>query len=104
MKCALFPAALLVLCLIQPSLPADTPEFQAWEYITANGSPITLSLGHAAPCAIDWDGDGLKDLLVGQYTSGKIRFYKNVGRKLAPAFTTYSYLQADGKDISVPYG
>ncbi len=104
MKILLLPAIILGFCLIQPSLQADTPEFQAWEYITANGSPITLSIGHAAPCVIDWDGDGLKDLLLGQYSSGKIRFYRNVGRKLAPAFTTYSYLQADGKDIAVSYG
>ena len=53
---------------------------------------------------VDWDGDMLKDLLVGQYSGGKIRFYKNSGSNIAPVFTTFSYMQADGVDLAVSYG
>jgi hypothetical protein len=96
---------LVILLLFFPGLLfAGDPEFQDWVYVNAGGSPIAMSLGHAAPCVVDWDGDGLKDLLVGQYTSGKIRFYKNSGTNSAPLFTTFTYLQADGVDIALPFG
>ncbi|HHY74567.1 MAG TPA: VCBS repeat-containing protein [Bacillus bacterium] len=42
--------------------------------ITANGNPIKL-VGNAAPTAVDWDGDGIIDLLVGDKT-GQVYFYK----------------------------
>jgi hypothetical protein len=83
---------------------AETPNFQAWNYVNASGSPIQLSVGHAAPCVVDWDGDGLKDLLVGQYSGGMIRLYLNSGTNSAPVFTSYTYLQADGSTIQLPYG
>ena len=37
------------------------------------------SPGYAAPCWADIDADGKKDLLVGQFTQGKIRVFKNLG-------------------------
>jgi len=84
-------------------LSADVPTFAAPVKVQANGIPLTVS-AHAAPCVVDWDGDGVKDLLVGQYTGGNIRLYINSGTNAAPVFTTYSYLQADGSTITLPYG
>ena len=45
--------------------------------------------GLAAPAVFDWDGDGVKDLLVGEFETGPcwIRVYKNVGTNEAPRFT-----------------
>lgn len=57
------------------------------------------SPGYAAPCWADIDGDGTKDLLVGQFAGGKIRFYKSLaGGKLAAP----SWLQADGAAAEIP--
>lgn len=57
------------------------------------------SPGFAAPCWADIDGDGQKDLLVGQFNDGKIRVYKNLGNnKLGSA----KWLQAGGKVAEVP--
>lgn len=72
--------------------------------VTSGGSPITLAVGHANPLVVDWNGDGLKDLMVGQYSGGKIRFYQNNDSNDSPVFDGYSYLQADGIDISVSSG
>ena len=55
--------------------------------------------GYAAPCWADIDGDGKKDLLVGQFSSGKIQVFKNLGDdKLAAG----DWLQVDGKPAEVP--
>jgi hypothetical protein len=90
--------------LLSADLCAQAPSFMKKEFVEANGMPITLSIGHADPCVVDWDGDGVKDLLVGQYSSGKIRFYKNSGTNSNPVLTTYTFLQADGNDIVLPSG
>ncbi len=55
--------------------------------------------GYASPCWADVDGDGKKDLLVGQFNGGKIRVFKNLGKgKLAAG----AWLQADGKAAEIP--
>jgi hypothetical protein len=82
---------------------ATPPDFQDFVYIEANGSAITVN-GHADPCVADWDGDGLKDLLLGEFTQGRIRLYLNSGTSNAPVFTTWSYLESDGVVITLPYG
>jgi hypothetical protein len=56
--------------------------------------------GHSGPCYDDVDGDGLRDLIVGDF-SGKFRVYPNVGTADDPKFGTGSYLQAAGKDAEV---
>ena len=47
--------------------------------VEANGKPIDVDIGHAAPLAADFDGDGRFDLLVGQFGEGKPRLYRNLG-------------------------
>mgnify|MGYP002630324110 CR=1 FL=1 len=57
------------------------------------------SPGWAAPCLADVDGDGKKDLLVGQFSKGKIRFFKGLG---GTRFAAGEWLKADGKVAEVP--
>ena len=62
-------------------------------------APIDVDVGHATPYVVDWDGDGKKDLLVGQFSGGKIRVYRNLGDgKLA----TGDWLKADGAVAEIP--
>jgi hypothetical protein len=64
--------------------------------------PIDVDVGHATPYVVDWDGDGKKDLLVGQFGEGKLRIYLNKGTNTEPRFDGFTYLQAGGKDARVP--
>ena len=57
------------------------------------------SPGYAAPCWADVDGDGKKELLVGQFNQGKIRVFKHLG---ADQFASGHWLKADGKEAEVP--
>jgi hypothetical protein len=80
------------------------PVFKPGKYIQANGSNLHPDIADAAPCIADWNGDGLKDLLIGEQYYAKIRLYLNSGTNAAPVFTSFSYIKADGTHIQVSYG
>ena len=72
--------------------------------LKANGEPIDVRIGHLVPCVLDWNNDGKKDLIVGQFSGGKIRLYLNQGTDDEPQFKEFSTLEAGGKEISLPAG
>ncbi len=96
----------LLSVVLAAALPGQAPAAQLRPpvRIEAAGKHIDVDVGHAAPFFADLDGDGLPDLLVGQFGDGKVRFYKNVGTRSAPRFDKFEYLKSDGKDVSVPSG
>ncbi len=67
------------------------------------GTPIDVG-NYGAPVIADWNGDGNKDLICGQFTNGKIRYYENIGTDTAPVFNGFEFLKADGVEIELPYG
>jgi hypothetical protein len=75
-------------------------EFEHPVRLKADGVAIRVERpGYASPCWADVDGDGKKDLLVGQFNQGKIRLFKNLGEgKLAAGV----WLKADGQMAEVP--
>jgi hypothetical protein len=74
-------------------------------HLEASGQPIDVEReGHSAPFVGDFDGDGLPDLLVGQYHQGRLRIYRNKGTKERPKFDSYTWFEAGGKIASVPEG
>ena len=92
------------LSILMPMLAtADIPSFLPAELLECDG--VRLDVGsYGAPLAVDWDGDGRKDLICGQYDQGRIRFYPNVGTDEAPVFTDWYYLMDGALPLSVPYG
>ena len=75
-------------------------EFETPVRLKANGVPIRVEApGYAAPCWFDVDGDGKKDLVVGQFNKGKIKWYRNLGDG---KFAEGQWLMADGKFAEVP--
>lgn len=90
--------------LLAASGLAYTPDYLSPMMVMDGSNPITLSIGHANPLVTDWNGDGLKDLIVGQYSGGKLRYYQNSDSNDSPVFSGYVFMQADGSDISVSSG
>lgn len=90
-------SALLLFCGIAW---CGAAEFEKPVRLKGGGVAIRVeSPGYAAPCWADVDGDGKKDLLVGQFNQGKIRIFKNLGEgKFAPGV----WLMAEGKVAEVP--
>ncbi len=82
----------------------------AWaepQYIYSEGVPIRLlrdeilpgdhwhNMGYPYPVFVDWDGDGLPDLLLPNETN-RIVWYKNIGTRQAPEFGPMQFLEVDG--------
>jgi len=49
---------------------------------------------------VDWDSDGLKDLIVGE-NAGTVRYYRNIGTVGNPSLTYIGYIQAGGVNIDI---
>ncbi|GIK52335.1 MAG: hypothetical protein HPKKFMNG_00364 [Planctomycetes bacterium] len=95
---------LLAAAAIGPSLAAATAQFEAPQKVMAGGKAIEVEQpGYASPCLADMDGDGVPDLLVGQFNRGKIGVYKGLRAKDGKlSFGERSWLQAGGADAEVP--
>ena len=74
----------------------------------AFGQPVRIiqdDIPCAAPFFADVDGDGRKDLLVGQHrddpsTGARVRLFRNIGTTKVPLFDDGTFLQAGGADAS----
>lgn len=82
---------------------AQAPAYQPYYYQECAGVAIDVGY-YGAPCVADWDGDGVKDMVLGIFTGGNIRFYANENTNDSPVFTSYTNIQADGSSITLPSG
>ena len=71
--------------------------------VPAAGAPIDVA-GFAAPFMGDFDGDGVRDLLVGQLDYGRMRIYHNGGTNAAPEFDDWKWFHAGGRIAGIPAG
>lgn len=76
-------------------------DFRSSELVLEDGAPMPVPSARPSPQFADLDGDGRRDLLVGN-TEGNILFYPNVGTDDSPAFSGYTYIEAGGTAIDLP--
>ncbi len=90
----------------------ESPIYGDPEYLKADGKIIHIQpgyrediqgpgearWGYTSPNVIDWDGDGLLDVLTGD-SRGKFMFYRNIGTKTNPKLDREHTLYLDGMDM-----
>jgi hypothetical protein len=75
-------------------------EFEPPVRVKADGAAVRVEApGYAYPCLADVDGDGKKDLVVGQFAKGKMRVFKGQG---GGKFAAGTWLEAEGAVAEVP--
>lgn len=77
------------------------PDFLAEAIIQEGGSDLVVAGGGAGVAVADLDGDGRKDLVVGD-TEGRLRFYPNTGTDSAPSFDGWQAVEAGAGEIDLP--
>lgn len=93
--------ACLLLAIMATSFPAASQvQLRPGELVQADGTNMDLG-SHAIPCAADWNGDGLIDLLVGYRYADKIALFTNSGTRQSPRFGASVAIRAGGSDIHV---
>jgi hypothetical protein len=70
--------------------------------LQAAGKPIDTDFGHAAPFVADFDGDGVRDLLVGQMGDGVLWVYRNDGTNANPRYAAGVLFKDGAADGRVP--
>jgi len=101
---ALFWAIFAAFGLGALALRAEVPQLLAGVAIRDGVADLTVNMGDAAPEAVDWDNDGRKDLLVGQYGGGLVRLYLNQGSSNNPIFNGFAYVQCAGVNLATSFG
>lgn len=86
------------------ALAASDYKFAEPRQISGGGKAIEVEApGYAAPGLADVNGDGVPDLLVGQFRDGKIGFYKgSKGEDGKLSFGAHEWLQAGGEIAKIP--
>ena len=79
-------------------------DIKRWVTTKRCDAPGTEGTGHmTSVLAVDWDGDGDQDLLLGDHRSGRIHLRLNEGSATKAAFAaTNAPVLADGKPLDVP--
>ena len=78
--------------------------FEAPVRLIVDGKPISVeSPGYACPTMADVDGDGVEDLVVGQFSGGAMHFYRNLaGADELPRFADGGWIESNGVRAVVP--
>ncbi|RTE53270.1 VCBS repeat-containing protein [Arenibacter aquaticus] len=93
----------------------DTPDWKEPVYLKADGEiirvlagesgsiqgPAERKWGYTTLSVADWDGDGLKDIVLNSIF-GKVEWYKNSGTKGAPKLTKMGGVKVDWKKNHLP--
>lgn len=102
MKTGLLSAVFLAVLVLGSA--ASGFEFAEPVRLAGGGKIIDTDVGHAAPFVCDFDGDGVQDLLVGQFGDGLLWIYRNEGTNAAPRLAAGVKFKDGNEDGRVPSG
>ena len=79
-------------------------QFEPPMMLKADGTPIAVeSPGYACPTIADVDGDGVDDLVVGQFNGGKMHFYRNLSAAdELPKYASQQWINTGSTPAEVP--
>jgi hypothetical protein len=97
-------APILLAGSVAGSAPPADGLFEPPFRVRDGGAFIDVEIGHAAPLYVDFDGDGVNDLLVGQFGEGKLRVYKNAGTNNEPRFEGFTWFKTGEEEGKIPAG
>jgi hypothetical protein len=96
---AAIPSSLVARAKVEPAADLAPPV-----RLDADGKPIDTEEGHAAPFVGDFDGDGIRDLLVGQYGNGALWVFRNTGTNEKPVLAGGVLFKQGTPEGRVPAG
>lgn len=88
--------------LLGSPLLAEAPILEEGIKIQDGGSDLQVQYC-SVPCVVDWNNDGMRDLLVGQFSYGWIWLFINQGTDLNPVFNGGSLVESNGSPISASW-
>lgn len=75
-------------------------DFRSAQFVQEDGADMIVPGLRPSPHVIDIDGDGVRDLLVGN-TEGQILLYRNQGADDSPLFSGYELVSSEGVPIDL---
>lgn len=87
-----------------PDVPDSECRFESAFMLQADGKPVAVeSPGYACPTIADVDGDDVDDLVVGQFSGGKMKWYRNTAKQTeAPEYSIGKWIQSNDQPAQVP--
>lgn len=74
------------------------PKFGTGEYLWDTSGQILATTNLPSPVVVDWNGDGLKDLVIG-VGGPRVVWYQNVGSNADRKFAFGGFIKADGQPL-----
>jgi hypothetical protein len=103
MKSLVFFAAAALILFAAGTSWAQAPNIEAGVRIKDGSNPLSVDR-HSAPSVVDWNNDGKKDLVIGQFTYGYVWLYLNQGTNAEPVFNGATQIKSNGVAITTSYG
>lgn len=94
----------LIVALLYVVAYVEVPKFSDAVELKVNNASIKIFA--ASPHVVDWNEDGKKDLIVGEFNlyypdGGRIHYFENIGTDKLPVLKSPVYLKAGGIDIAL---